>query len=116
MRYAISLILLAVLAAGCTNNGGTASLTGSANYQNCLSQCQAGNVGNGTYCKDGCRMTEAAATNNTAWCDQLDNPATRPSCYGTVAKSAGDIKICDRLSDSTDHKYCVSTFGAPGTS
>ena len=113
MKNAMILAVLALVIAGCASQGG--SMSGSANYQRCVSQCQAGVVGNGTYCKDGCRTTEAAATNNTAWCDQLDNPAVRPSCYGTVAKSAGDIKICDRLSDPTDHKYCVGAFGSPSS-
>lgn len=121
MRYlALSVVLLGLLVAGCASQGGTQGPGpaggGSANYQRCASQCQSGNAGNGTYCVDGCRVQEAEDTNNTAWCDKLDKKANIPSCYGTVAKSAGDIKICDRLSGATDRQYCVSVFGGPGTS
>ena len=87
---------------------------GSANFQRCISQCEPGNAGNGALCRDGCSMEEAAGTKSTSLCDALDNPANRPSCYGTVAKAAGDITICDRLTDATDKNYCLSVFGSPG--
>jgi hypothetical protein len=74
-----------------------------------------GNAGNGTLCTDGCRMQEAADTKSTSLCEILDNPANRPSCYGTVAKSAGDLSICDRFTNATEKDYCVSVFGSPGT-
>ncbi len=115
MKNAILLVILALAVAGCTAPGGNAP-SPSANMQRCLSQCAPGNAGNGTFCKDGCRVQEASSTNNTYWCDVLDNPANRPSCYGTVAKSSGDRSVCDRLQNPTDRSYCVSVFGSPGTS
>ncbi len=113
MKYALLLIPLFLLAAGCTYTG--ASPSGSANYQRCVSQCGAGNAGNGSYCIDGCRLQEASQSNSTYWCDQLSNQANRPSCYGTVAKSSGDRTVCDRL-NSSDRQLCISIFGQPGTS
>ncbi len=111
MRNVLLMISLAVLLAGCASPGTPPGLTGSANYQRCAAQCGPGNAGNGTYCLDGCRVMEAVDTNNTAWCDVLDNKAERPSCYGHVAKSSSTITVCDRLS-GTEKDYCVSTFGA----
>ncbi len=111
------LVVLALAIAGCTAPAGSAvPPSPSANMQRCLSQCEPGNAGNGSFCRDGCRVQEAADTNNTYWCDNLDNQANRPSCYGTVAKSAGNRSICDRLQTQTDQSYCVSVFGSPGTS
>ncbi|MFN7991434.1 MAG: hypothetical protein U0R44_04730 [Candidatus Micrarchaeia archaeon] len=117
MRYVVLALILAVFLAGCASVGGNQSGTGggSANFQRCISQCGPGNSGNGSLCKDGCRVQEAEDTKSTSLCDQLDNQANRPSCYGTVAKSAGDIKVCERLTDATDKNYCVSIFGGPGT-
>ncbi len=116
MRNAIFLLALALAIAGCASQGGPgAASSGSANFQRCISQCAPGNAGNGSFCKDGCRVQEASDTNSTYWCDQLDNQANKPSCYGTVAKSSGDRSICDRLQNQTDRSYCVSVFGSPGT-
>ncbi|MEW6723023.1 MAG: hypothetical protein AB1324_07200 [Candidatus Micrarchaeota archaeon] len=88
---------------------------GSANFQRCVGQCDEGNAGSGPICRDGCMMQEAEDTKDTSWCDGLANLQTKPSCYGTVAKAAGDIKICDRLTDQTDRNWCVSTFGGPSS-
>jgi hypothetical protein len=119
MKSALLLIPLLLLA-GCASQNGPGIVDtgpgGSANFQRCASQCQGGNAGSGAFCMDGCRVQEAEDTKDTSWCDRLDNRANVPSCYGTVAKSAGDIRICDRLADDTDHNYCVSVFGGPGTS
>jgi len=119
MRNIVLLVSAVILISGCVSIGGTGTQpgqTGSANFQRCMSQCQPGNAGSGPYCEDGCRLEEASDTKDTSWCDGLDNSANRPSCYGTVAKSAGDIKVCDRLPAGTDRNYCVSIFGGPGTS
>jgi len=110
-----------LLLAGCLQQqsspgGGNGSLSGSANYQRCMSQCGTGNAGNGTLCKDGCSVQEAADTKSTTLCDSLIDQANRPSCYGTVAKASGDLSVCDRLSNPTDKDHCVSVFGSPGTS
>jgi hypothetical protein len=107
-----------VLLAGClgqqtSSGGGNVPLSGSANFQRCISQCGAGNVGNGTLCKDGCSVQEAADTKSTTLCDSLIDQANRPSCYGTVAKASSNISVCDRLSNPTDKNYCVSVFGSP---
>ncbi|MFA5091292.1 MAG: hypothetical protein WC483_01495 [Candidatus Paceibacterota bacterium] len=48
-------------------------------------------------------------------CESLIDKANRPSCYGTVAKAAGDISVCNGLSNSTDKNYCVSVFGSPSS-
>ena len=109
---------------GCTSAppGGTppgsppgSMMGGSANYQRCVSQCDdPSNAGSGQYCKDGCRMQEAEDTKSTALCEQLDQKASRGECYGTVAKAAGDLKICDRLSGEEKNE-CVAAFGGPST-
>jgi hypothetical protein len=90
------------------------SATGSATFQRCISQCGPGNAGNGTLCADGCRVQEAADTKSTSPCDSLVDQANRPSCYGTVAKAAGDLSICNAFSNATEKNYCVSVFGSPG--
>jgi len=122
MRKILGFIILALILvlAGCTQQqsspgGGNESASGSANFQQCISQCGPGNVGNGTFCKDGCRVLEAAETKSTTLCDSLENKANRPSCYGTVAKASSDISVCDRLSNATEKNYCVSVFGSPST-
>jgi hypothetical protein len=109
-----------LLLAGClgqqTSPGANGTPTGgSANFQRCISQCAAGNAGNGTLCKDGCSVQEAADTKSTTLCDSLIDQANRPSCYGTVAKAAGDSTVCGRLSNPTDKNYCLSVFGSPST-
>jgi uncharacterized protein YceK len=106
LRNILLLISLALLISGCTSSG--SQNAGSANYQRCASQC---GTGNGTYCLDGCKVQEAQDTNSTLWCDQLDNKANRPSCYSIVAKSSGDIGICDRLPSGIDRNQCISNFG-----
>jgi hypothetical protein len=87
---------------------------GSANFQQCISQCEPGNAGNGASCKDGCAMQEASDTMDTTLCDSLVDMSNRPSCYGTVAKGASDISVCNRLPDATDKNHCLSVFGSPG--
>jgi hypothetical protein len=119
-------LAFALLLAGClqqapTQSGnntppGAVNASGSAKFQLCISQCGAGNAGNGTLCKDGCAVQEAADTKSTARCDSLIDMANRPSCYGTVAKAAGDITICNALTNATDKDYCVSVFGSQGAS
>jgi hypothetical protein len=109
-----------LLLAGCLGQqtspaGGNGAASGSANYQRCISQCAPGNAGNGTLCRDGCSVQEAADTKSTTLCDSLIDQANRPSCYGTVAKSSGDISVCDRLSNPTDKNHCLSVFGSPST-
>jgi len=84
---------------------------GSANYQNCVSNCLPGNEGNGSFCRDGCRAEEGARTEDTYWCDQLDNLPNIPSCYGTVAKTNGDLTLCLKFS-GTDKDHCVAAFGS----
>ncbi len=116
MRYLIPVLLVAIIAAGCVlPPPGASGNPGSAKYQACISQCGPGNAGNGTYCEDGCRVQEAQDTNGTYWCDQLANKPEIPACYGTVAKSAGDRTVCDRLSNVTARNYCISAFGNPST-
>ncbi len=100
-----------VAQAGNSQGGAGSSIIGSATYQECVSQCQPGNAGSGPYCVDGCRETEAALTKDTSWCDQLDNKANIPSCYGTVAKTTGDLSICDRFT-GTDKDHCVAAIGS----
>lgn len=123
MRKILGIVALAfvLMFAGCTQpqsspGGGNGVTTGSANFQRCVSQCAPGNAGNGTLCKDGCSVQEAADTKSTTLCDSLIDQANRPSCYGTVAKASGDISVCNRLSNPTDKNYCLSVFGSPGTS
>jgi hypothetical protein len=125
MRKTLAVIGLAfvLLFAGCLQQPASpgagavpSSGTGRANFQRCVSQCGTGNAGNGTLCMDGCRVQEAADTKSTSLCDSLVDQANRPSCYGTVAKAAGDRSICDRFSNATEKAYCVSVFGGPGTS
>jgi hypothetical protein len=117
-------LILGLLLAGCVGPGaanrtapasGGIPPQGSANFQRCASQCGAGNYGNGTFCKDGCRLQEAADTKSTVWCDLLDQRSNRAACYGIVAKSAGDITICNHLSDDTDKNHCISAFGSSST-
>ncbi len=114
-------LAFALLLAGCLGQQAPAqsanmSSSGSANFQRCISQCGAGNSGNGTLCKDGCAVQEAADTKSTARCDTLIDMANRPSCYGTVAKAAGDITICNAFTNATEKDYCVSVFGSQGAS
>jgi hypothetical protein len=124
MRKILGIITLAfvLLSAGCLQQpsapgaGNESPAAGSANFQRCVSQCGTGNAGNGTLCMDGCRVQEAEDAKSTSLCDSLVNQANRPSCYGTVAKAAGDLSICDAFSNATQKSYCVSVFGAPGTS
>jgi hypothetical protein len=108
------LLILALLLAGCASTPGGGTMTGSANYQRCVSQCGSG-PGSGELCMDGCRVQEAEDTKDTSFCDRLDKRENIPSCYGTVAKSAGDIKICDRLADAGNRSYCIAVFGGPST-
>ncbi|HSB46637.1 MAG TPA: hypothetical protein VLD37_01385 [Candidatus Bilamarchaeum sp.] len=115
----IGLLLLGCTSGGAPGKGGNTSSgnileAGSGNYERCVSQCNEASAGSGPNCKDGCMIQEAEDTKDTSWCDRLANQQARPSCYGTVAKSAGDIKICDRLS-GTDKNYCIGTFGGPST-
>jgi hypothetical protein len=84
---------------------------GSANYQQCESQCTPGNAGSGEFCTDNCRAEEGARTQNTYWCDQLDNTPNIPSCYGTVAKTTGNLSLCNRFS-GTEKDHCVAAFGS----
>jgi hypothetical protein len=116
---AIGLLLLGCTSSGPSGQSGNQSggmmAGGSANYQRCVSQCSEASAGSGPNCKDGCMIQEAEDTKDTSWCDNLVNKQARPSCYGTVAKSAGDIKICDRLTDPTEKNYCIGTFGGPST-
>ena len=126
MRNIILAGIVMVMLLGCTSAppGGTppsgtppsgGSMAGSANYQRCVSQCDdPSNAGSGPYCKDGCRMQEAEDVNDYAWCEQLAQKASRGECYGTVAKAAGDLKICDRLSGEEKNE-CVAAFGGPST-
>ena len=93
------------------NPGNQTGNIGSANYQQCKSQCEPGNAGNGSFCTDGCRAEEGARTQNTYWCDQLDNTPNIPSCYGTVAKTTGDVTLCDKFA-GTDKDHCVAAFGS----
>ena len=111
----ISLAFVVVLAGCLQQQSPAGGGTGSANFKLCVSQCGAGNAGNGTLCTDGCRMEEAADTKSTSMCESLIDKANRPSCYGTVAKAAGDISVCNGLSNSTDKNYCVSVFGSPSS-
>jgi hypothetical protein len=116
MRIIFGVILLAfaLVLAGCTQQqpqGANESTIGSANYQQCASQCEPGNAGSGEFCTDNCRAEEGARTQNTYWCDQLDNKPNIPSCYGTVAKTTGDLKLCDKFS-GTDKDHCVAAFGS----
>jgi hypothetical protein len=112
-----SILFLAafLLVFGCASQGPPgAGGQGSAAFQACVSQCGSG-AGSGDKCADGCRFTEAAKTNDTSYCDSLADRSNVPSCYGTVAKSSGDIRVCDRLQNQTSRDYCVSIFGGPGT-
>jgi hypothetical protein len=118
------LIIAAFLAAGCAQTGGPGGFpppsatgeVGSANFQRCVSQCDdPSNAGSGPLCRDGCRFQEAENTKDPSWCDRLDQKANRGECYGTVAKAAGDLKICDRLSGE-ERNECVASFGGPSTS
>ena len=84
---------------------------GSANYQTCVAKCGPGNAGNGEFCTDGCRAEEGARTKDIYWCDQLDNRPNVPSCYGTVAKTTGDLTLCNVFS-GTDKDHCVAAFGS----
>jgi hypothetical protein len=123
MKKALVFVALAfvLIFAGCTqppaSPGGENAIPsgGSANFQRCVSQCGAGNAGNGTLCKDGCSVQEAADTKSTTLCDSLIDPANRPSCYGTVAKAAGDISVCDVFTNPEDKNHCLSVFGSPST-
>lgn len=120
MKNTLSIIVVltfAALLAGClqqqsSSGSGIVPPSGSANFQRCMSQCGAGNAGNGTLCTDGCRVQEAADTKSTSMCDSLIDQANRPSCYGTVAKASSNISVCDGLSNATDKDYCVSVFGS----
>ncbi len=96
---------------GKNDSNKTIPAAGSANYQRCVSQCQHGNAGNGIFCTDGCRAEEAAGTKNTYWCDQLDNKPNIPPCYGTVAKTTGNVAVCDKFT-GTDKDHCVGAFGS----
>jgi len=121
MRIISGIVILAfaMMIAGCLQQppgGGNESASGSANFQRCMSQCGPGNAGNGTLCKDGCRVQEAEDTKSTSLCDALDDKANRPSCYGTVAKASGNLSVCNSFSNTTEKNYCVSVFGSPGTS
>jgi hypothetical protein len=121
MLTIIVVLTFAAMLAGCAQQqyppvgGNVPPSGGSANFQRCISQCGTGNAGNGTLCKDGCSVQEAADTKSTALCDSLINQANRPSCYGTVAKAASNISVCDRFSNTTEKNYCVSVFGSPGS-
>lgn len=125
MKYVL-LLALFVLLLGCTSQQNTQNPNiptnptqpnsiGSANFQRCMTQCDSG-VGSGEFCKDGCKVQEAEDTRNTSFCDSLYKKENIPSCYGTVAKSAGDRSICNRLTNTTQRDLCTAIFGAPGTS
>ncbi len=117
MRYLI--LLAAILFAGCVSespdaggNGGPVDKSGTittVSYEDCLDKCTSG-PGSGEYCEDGCRFEQAENTKDTSYCDQLDQKENIPECYGTVAIAAGDIKICDRLTDQEDRNHCVAAF------
>jgi len=131
-KYAILLAIL--LFAGCTsmvevsNETGQTSPDGKAapdgkpapvdksgtittvGYEDCLELCESGGPGTGEYCKDGCRFEQAENTKDTSYCDQMDQKESIPECYGIVAIAAGDITICDRLSDQEDRNHCVGAF------
>ncbi|MFH0737568.1 MAG: hypothetical protein V1827_02645 [Candidatus Micrarchaeota archaeon] len=116
MKRLCLVLILGLMLAGCASPGagnGTAAPQGqgSANFQRCVSQCEPGNSGNGSFCIDGCRAEEGARTQDTYWCDQLDNLPNIPSCYGTVAKTNGDMTLCNRFS-GTDKDHCVAAFGS----
>lgn len=123
MRYFI--LFVALLFAGCTSPGGPATETSSdvpadgpldmsgtittASYEQCLEKCSSG-PGSGPYCEDGCRFEQAENTIDTSYCDQLYQKDGIPECYGTVAIAAGDIKICERLTNTEDYNHCVAAF------
>ncbi len=110
----IAFLLLTVLIFGCISSPGSKMSNGSENFQRCISQCGSG-AGSGEFCKDGCKIQEAEDQKNSDYCEQLYDKAVRPSCYGTVAKASGNIKVCDKLYNETEHKYCIAVFGSPGT-
>lgn len=122
MKYIIlSLLALSILLSGCATPPvpkaeaqDISGKIGTADLGLCLSQCDAGGAGSGPYCKDGCRFEQASKTKDTSYCDQLEQKANRGECYGTVAKAAGDIKICDRLSGAEKNE-CIASFAGPST-
>ncbi len=78
-------------------------------FAQCLQRCSGG-AGSGAYCEDGCRFEQAENTKDTSYCDELDQKESIPECYGTVAIAAGDIKICDKLTNTEDYNHCIATF------
>ena len=78
-------------------------------FEQCIDQCSSG-VGSGEYCEDGCRFEKAENTKDVSVCHELDQKESIPECYGTVAIAAGDINICDQLSDQEDRNHCVAAF------
>ncbi len=91
---------------GGTDKSGTIT-TGS--FEQCIDQCSSG-VGSGQYCEDGCRFEKAENTKDVSVCHELDQKDSIPECYGTVAIAAGDIKICDQLTEQEDRNHCVAAF------
>ena len=82
---------------------------GTADYQACVKRCSGG-AGSGPYCEDGCRFEEASKTADTTYCDELEQKDSIPECYGTVAIAAGDLTVCDKLTNTVHRNYCVATF------
>ncbi|MBN1169619.1 hypothetical protein JXA56_01210 [Candidatus Micrarchaeota archaeon] len=126
MKYAI--LLAIILIAGCTSDNGPADTTGTVpagtsegpedrsgtitttGYADCMERCESGGPGTGPYCKDGCRFEQAENTKDLFYCNQMDQKESIPECYGTVAIAAGDIKICDKLSNPEDRNHCLAAF------
>lgn len=116
------LLILAFLLAGCISSaqedaaqnktssdssGGVISV--GSDFNRCLDLCKSG-AGSGEYCEDGCRFEQAENTQETSYCDQMDQEESIPECYGTVAIAAGDINVCNKLADTEDRNHCISTF------
>jgi hypothetical protein len=82
---------------------------GSPNYQACVNLCNTGGLGGGENCIDGCKGAESTVTKDTYWCEQLSNRATVPVCYGAVAKSLKDQKVCDNFTGK-EKSSCMAVY------